>query len=234
MSEKIIAENAAWTFSGNVAKQFSAHIRRSVPMYDQGHELVCQLSDYFVRNDSICYELGVATGELLTKLVRHNQHKSQARWVGIDVEPDMIAEAQKTLSGHKNVTLEVADVLHYEFEKSDLMVSYYCLQFIPPKVRQQVLCNVFENLHWGGAFILFEKVRANDARFQDIMTTLYSDFKLKQGYQAEEILAKTRSLKGILEPFSTQGNLDLLQRAGFVDVITVMKYACFEGFLAIK
>ena len=45
---------------------------------------------------------------------------------------------------------------------------------------------------------------------------------------------KTRSLKGILEPFSTQGNLDLLSRAGFVDVMTVQKYLCFEGFLAIK
>ncbi|MEK7298654.1 MAG: methyltransferase, partial [Candidatus Margulisiibacteriota bacterium] len=41
-------------------------------------------------------------------------------------------------------------------------------------------------------------------------------------------------LKGVLEPFSTQGNLDLLKRAGFVDVTSVMKYICFEGFLAIK
>jgi tRNA (cmo5U34)-methyltransferase len=38
----------------------------------------------------------------------------------------------------------------------------------------------------------------------------------------------------VLEPFSTQGNLDMLKRAGFVDVMTIMKYVCFEGFLAIK
>jgi len=49
-----------------------------------------------------------------------------------------------------------------------------------------------------------------------------------------EILHKQRSLKGVLEPFSTQGNLDLLKRAGFVDIMTVMKWVCFEGFLAIK
>jgi tRNA (cmo5U34)-methyltransferase len=41
-------------------------------------------------------------------------------------------------------------------------------------------------------------------------------------------------LKGVLEPFSTQGNTDLLRRAGFVDLMTVMKYVCFEGYLAIK
>ena len=50
----------------------------------------------------------------------------------------------------------------------------------------------------------------------------------------DEIIAKAKSLKGVLEPFSTQGNLDLLKRAGFVDIITIFKYLCFEGFLAIK
>ena len=81
---------------------------------------------------------------------------------------------------------------------------------------------------------MFEKVRANDARFQDMMTALYNDYKLEQGYSPEEIITKSRSLKGILEPFSTQGNIDLLKRAGFIDILTVFKHICFEGFLAIK
>ena len=66
------------------------------------------------------------------------------------------------------------------------------------------------------------------------MTGLYTDYKLAQGYTAEEVVSKTRSLKGMLEPFSTQGNIDLMKRAGFVDIIGVLKYVCFEGFLAIK
>ena len=81
---------------------------------------------------------------------------------------------------------------------------------------------------------MYEKVRANDARFQDIMTGLYTDYKLDRGYTPEEIVAKSRSLKGVLEPFSTEGNLEMLRRAGFVDIITVQKYMNFEGFLAIK
>ena len=81
---------------------------------------------------------------------------------------------------------------------------------------------------------MFEKIRGPDARFQDLMSALYTDFKISQGYNAEEILAKARSLKGVLEPFSTQGNLDLLQRAGFVDCNSMFKYNCFEGFLCIK
>ncbi len=81
---------------------------------------------------------------------------------------------------------------------------------------------------------MFEKVRACDARFQDIMQNLYTDYKIEQGYSSEEIIAKTKSLKGVLEPFSTQGNLDLLKRAGFVDIMIVFKHICFEGIIAIK
>ena len=66
------------------------------------------------------------------------------------------------------------------------------------------------------------------------MTSLYNDYKLTQGYSPEEIFAKSVSLKGVLEPFSTQGNIDMMKRAGFVDITSIMKYVSFEGFLAIK
>ena len=82
--------------------------------------------------------------------------------------------------------------------------------------------------------VLFEKVRGPDARFQDMMVSLYNDFKLRNGFSPDEILNKSRSLTGVLDPFSTDGNLGLLRRAGFVDIMSVMKYVCFEGFLAIK
>jgi tRNA (cmo5U34)-methyltransferase len=81
---------------------------------------------------------------------------------------------------------------------------------------------------------MFEKVRGPDARFQDYAMQIYTEHKAERGYAADEILGKSRSLKGVLEPFSTNGNLELLQRAGFKDIMTVMKWVCFEGFLAIK
>ncbi len=81
---------------------------------------------------------------------------------------------------------------------------------------------------------MYEKVRAPDARFQDMMATLYTEYKLKEGYSCEQIISKTLSLKGVLEPFSTQGNLDMLKRAGFSDVQIISKNMCFEGYLAIK
>lgn len=82
--------------------------------------------------------------------------------------------------------------------------------------------------------MIFEKVRAHDARFQDISSSLYQDYKLAKGYTPDQIVSKSRSLKGVLEPFSSPANVEMLKRAGFSDVLSVQKWVCFEGFLAIK
>lgn len=233
VGDSIAAPNASWSFGADVPETFVDHVRRSVPLYEVGHDLICEVSDFFVKDDSVCYEIGVSTGELLGKLARHSARK-RARWIGIDVEESMIDKATKHLAGVPNAEVHVGDAVSWDFQRTDLVVSYYCLQFVPPKARQIVIDTIYERLNWGGGFLLFEKVRACDARFQDMMMQLYQEFKLRQQFSPSEIVAKARSLKGVLEPFSTQGNLDLLKRAGFVDVISIMKYVCFEGFLAIK
>ena len=133
-----------------------------------------------------------------------------------------------------NIEYLLADACEVDYEASDFIVAYYIIQFIPPKRRQDLIDLIYKSLNWGGAFLLFEKVRAPDARFQDMMSALYVDHKLENGYSPEEIIVKASSLKGVLEPFSTRGNLDMLHRAGFVDVMTIYKHVCFEGFLAIK
>lgn len=232
--ENIPVREAAWTFGGQTPASFSEHVRKSVPYYDAGHDLVCKLSDYFVKDRSVCYDLGTSTGALAGKLARRHAQRSGTQWIGIDIEPAMVAQARLENEGTNGLAFVVDDINLYPYETSDLITAYYTIQFVPPAIRQDLFNRVFEVLNWGGAFILFEKVRACDARFQDIIQTLYTDYKLDRGYTPTEIVNKARSLKGVLEPFSTQGNLDLLQRAGFVDVITVFKYLCFEGFLAIK
>jgi tRNA (cmo5U34)-methyltransferase len=239
LGDGIKAGSANWSFSDQTAKNFDQHIEKSVPFYSQGHQIICDLSDFFITNDSICYELGCATGELSIQLTEHNNHK-QAAFIGIDVEKDMIdiANEKKQLkinqSDKSSCDFICDDILQIEYQSADMIIAYYTVQFIRPSQRQELINTIYQSLNWGGALLLFEKVRANDARFQDITTNLYNDYKIAQGYSAEEIFHKTRSLKGVLEPFSTQGNLDLLKRAGFVDIISVFKYICFEGFLAIK
>ena len=67
-----------------------------------------------------------------------------------------------------------------------------------------------------------------------MLNQFYHEFKLDNGFSYEEVLNKTISLKGVLEPFSSYGNLGLLKRAGFKDIMTIMRWGCFEGIIAIK
>jgi tRNA (cmo5U34)-methyltransferase len=234
VGHEIESKRAGWSFDGNVADTFVEHVRQSVPLYDAGHDLIKSISDYFVRDDSVCYEIGTSTGELIRKLATHHSHKPDVRWIGIDPVEAMIDKASVHCADVPNIELVCDDAVTYDFGKADLFVSYYCVQFVQPRHRQELINKIYERLHWGGAFLLFEKVRGPDARFQDMSVALYNDFKAKNGFTADEILNKTASLKGVLEPFSTEGNLGLLRRAGFTDIMTVMKWVSFEGFLAIK
>lgn len=236
VGDGISATNAGWTFSGAVADTFDDHVSKSVPLYHQGHDLICAVSDFFVKPDSIVYEIGSSTGSLSLKLAERNKAKAGASFIGVDIESDMVERAKKkaAAAGLENTVFTAEDVVMMEFQPADLVVAYYTVQFIRPSVRQLLIDKIYKALHWGGAFILFEKVRAPDARFQDITTLLYNDYKMDQGYSSDEIISKSRSLKGVLEPFSTQGNIDLLRRAGFSDIMSIQKYICFEGMLAIK
>lgn len=236
VGDGLVIENSNWKFRGDVVDKFDVHVAKSVPFYNEGHDLIAKLSDYFVKDDSVCYDLGSSTGSLTATLATRNQHREGARFIGLDSEEDMVSRAREKIKTTElnNIEFVVDDIVGAELEPCDLVTSYYTIQFVRTSVRQGLIQKIYDSLHWGGAFIYFEKVRANDARFQDIMSGLYVDYKLDQGYSADEVIGKQRSLKGVLEPFSTQGNIDLLKRAGFVDVISVFKYACFEGFLAIK
>ena len=229
----IEAENARWSFAGDTGEKFDQHVKKSVPFYEQGHQLSLGLSDFFLSQGSVCYDLGCSTGTLLTNLALHHKNKGIS-FKGVDCEQDMLKIAKVNCHTHTEVTFESHRLENLSLEPSDLVIAYYTMQFVSPRHRQDVFNKIYQSLNWGGGFILFEKVRAPDARFQDIITTLYGDYKLDQGYTGDEIVSKTRSLKGVLEPFSHLGNMGLLKRAGFKDVTTIFKYLCFEGFLGVK
>ena len=236
VGDDIKNEDGVWRFNGKSVQKFDAHVSKSVPLYEQGHDLVCRMSNHFVQDNSTIYEIGTSTGELLTTLAQYHSKRSNIRFIGIDCEQEMINKAieKRDNLSLKNVEFYCDDALQYDFKPCDIIVSYYTIQFIRPSERQRMIDRIYERLNWGGAFFMYEKVRAPDARFQDLLTTVYTDFKLEQGYSPEQIIGKSQSLRGVLEPFSTQGNVDLLKRAGFIDYMTIQKMFCFEGFLAIK
>ena len=121
-----------------------------------------------------------------------------------------------------------------KLKKNDLTISLYTMQFVQSKYRELIYDRIFKSLNWGGAFVLFEKIRGKDVRFQDIMNFLYFDFKRNNGLSKEEISNKKLSLRSVLDPYTLKANLDFLKRAGFKDVMPICQYLSFIGLLVIK
>ncbi len=234
VDKKILKKNSNWNFKGNVYKHFDKHIKKSIPLYLETHDLYLKLSDFFLQDNAKIIDLGSSTGTYLNQLyLRHHTNQKKIKFIGIDNTKEMVTFCKKQYK-NKKISFRNDDIFKLDLSGSCIISSFYTIQFISPKKRQMIINKIYKSLNWGGAFFFIEKVRGSDARFQDILTQTYSEFKLSQGFNPNEIMAKSRSLKGVLEPFSTQGNIQLLKRSGFKDIMTVFKYGCFEGFLAIK
>ena len=230
VDKKIKTQRSNWKFDKSVVKNFDKHINQSVPFYKISHDLTLKLTDFFLKKKSVCYDLGCSTGILLKEIDKRHNSKN-INFFGFDQSKAMLKIARK---GKHKISFINQDLEKIKFKKSDLVISLYTIQFLQPKYRQELFKKIYSSLNWGGAFIYFEKIRGNDARFQDILNFLYFDFKQEQGLSPINILNKEISLRSVLEPYTIDANLGFLKRAGFKDIMPIAQYLCFKGFLAIK
>ena len=221
-----------WKFNDDeVVNAFQEHIQVSIPSYDQAHNVITKVSDCFITDGDKCIEIGCSLGELITKLAKRHSEK-KVDFFAFDSSSHMINKAISNNTDNR-IIFEVINALEYKYD-ANFVVSAFTIQFIQPKVRQNLINKIYSEMEWGGGFCLFEKVRGSDARFQDILTSIHWEWKMENGLSDEEIISKWRSLKRVMEPFSERGNLDMLKRAGFQDIETIWKWGPFQGFLAIK
>jgi len=233
LGNNIISRSRHWSFSGKIVKKFDEHILQSIPFYLEVQELYLFLSDFFIQNNSEIIDIGCSTGTFLEKLAfKNKKNPKKIVFEGYDCSNEMISFCKK--KKNFNIKFFKKDINKVDFNNSCLVMSFYTIQFIEPKFRQKLIDNIYSGLNWGGAFFFVEKTRGSDARFQDILNQIYIDYKLTRNFKPDEIINKSRSLKGVMEPFSNQGNIDMLKRAGFKDIETVFQYGPFKGFLCIK
>lgn len=232
IDKKIKLKTNKWTFKNSrVVKNFDSHILNSIPLYKESHLLTSSLSNFFLKDNSIFFDIGCSTGTLINSVSKINSGK-KIKYFGIDNSKEMINHAKKKKI--KNCKFFYGDIVKKKIPKCDMIVSSYTMQFIQPKNRQLLFNKIFKSLNWGGAFVMFEKIRGKDARFQDIMNFLYFDFKSDNYFAPVDILNKEKSLRGVLEPYTIKSNIEFLKRAGFKDTTTILQYINFVGFLAIK
>lgn len=233
MKKKIKLENSGWNFSGNVPQNFDKHISKSIPLYKESHYIGLLISDFFIPENGFVCDLGCSTGTFISSLAeRHSNKKFKIN--GYDEIKGMTQIAKKNCKKHSRIKIIKENILNIKLKNLNYITSFFTIQFIHPSKRQKLFNNIYNGLEWGGGFLFFEKVRAQDARFQDMANQIYTEIKINNGFSDSEIINKTRSLKGVMEPFSSTANVQLAKRSGFKDIMSVFKYINFEGFLAIK
>ncbi|OLT16989.1 hypothetical protein BJF78_13480 [Pseudonocardia sp. CNS-139] len=230
----MVTEDGTWSFHRGVAPTFVDHVRRSVPLYDAGHELVAEISSCFVRPGGVAYELGSSTGQLLRQVATASPRNRSATWIGVEHVSEMVDQARAHCAGVENIVLVQSDISAMDYRSCDFVTAYLTLDFLDPEPRIRTLRRVAQALRPGGAMFVYEKVLAPDSRTQNLISMLHHRFKRQHGLTAEEILNKADSLAGVMQPLTAGEYRDLLLECGFSSVVPVLRYLCFEGFLALR
>ena len=223
-----------WKFSKQVADVFDSHVRKSVPIYDDMQNMVLDMSEWFVKDNSTIFDLGSSTGKTLNLLSNRHKNKNNIQYIGLDNSVSMVEKAIENRVNN-NIEFKHQDITNMkDFKKSSLVLSLYTLQFMTLNDRYKVLKKVYDDLEHGGGLIIAEKVHGESSFFEDIWIELYWDMKKQNGLSDDAILNKARSLRGVLRPLSFSENINILKEVGFKDIDIFMKWYNFAGFIAVK
>ena len=230
-----LASIQAFAFDGQVADVFENMINRSVPGYALLLDLIGQLTEKYAQPDSNCYDLGCSLGASTLKIRQHLP--ASCHVIGVDTSPAMVERCRTNMArDHSQASVEIRQeaMQHTSITNASVVVLNFTLQFIPDEQRADLLAKLARNMLPGGALILSEKIRFEDAGTQAHMTELHHDFKRYHGYSDLEIAQKRAALEHVLIPNTEQQHLQRLTDAGLQAAQVYLRCFNFASFLAIK
>lgn len=220
-------------FDEAVASVFDDMLSRSVPFYDNVRALIISLIIAEQKEGMKVLDLGSSTAKFLLDL--HAKASLPLSLKGLDSSQAMIDRAeQKCQAFGADITLELADMLTYVYDKEDVIVANYTLQFIRPIQRLELVKKLYEGLNKDGMFIFSEKVVFEDKVLDKEMIDIYYAYKKEQGYSEYEIAQKREALENVLIPFTIKENIQMCRDAGFTKIETVFQWANFVTFVVKK
>ncbi|MDD4884728.1 carboxy-S-adenosyl-L-methionine synthase CmoA, partial [Sulfuricurvum sp.] len=208
---------------------------RSVPYYKESQSLTRRFAINALENGGIVYDLGCSTASLLLEIERMVAKTENVRLIGIDNSAAMIEHARKKTEAYgSSIELFEGDILTFGYEKAQVFISNYTLQFIRPMVRDGLVHTIGENLNEGGVFIFSEKVVSEDPKLNKELIDCYYDFKKVQGYSEYEIVQKREALENVLIPYTMNENMQMVKNNGFKSCEVLFRWANFATFIAIR
>lgn len=197
-----------------VADVFDRHVALSVPEYDHVQRLVGKLSRFFLHDGAEVIDYGCATGRTIEDISRENAGR-RVRYIGVDESAPMCAKASERLQ-----TLGIEfDVLNSSLmrvqptSKTSFIVAIYALQFMTIADRADAL-RMMAQARKGAGLIVVEKTTPDEPGFAVPFSDIHHDEKLAT-YSPEEVIGKTRSLRGVLRPMTMSDTESMLRDASW-------------------
>lgn len=228
-----------FVFNEDVARVFPDMIKRSVPGYPTIVENIGVLAGHFAQPDSHLYDLGCSLGAV-TQALRRHVNVERAQVVAVDNSAAMVERCREYLQAQDAmfqellpVTVVEGDILQLDYQPCSLVAMNFTLQFIAPEQRPTLLARIRRALLPGGALILSEKLRFENADDQALLTELHMDFKRANGYSELEIAQKRSAIENVMKPDSLQQHRERLLDAGFSRVVPWFQCLNFASLIAL-
>lgn len=232
--DKPRSEIEKFAFDEQVAAVFDDMVSRSIPLYWEVQKVSAGVARKFYQPNSLIYDLGCSTGNTILAIIEALGPQGMGSIIGVDSSESLLTVCREKLSSSPEVILLTADLENYLPHRASLIVLNYTLQFIEVQKRPQIIKTLYDSLLPGGAMFVTEKITHENPFVEEILTSLYYDFKREHGYSELEIAQKRDALENVLVPLSLDQNRDMLYRSGFETVEVLLKSYCFASFLGIK
>ena len=235
MKKKIYLKiSNTWEFNNKVSKVFDQHVRESIPFYNQFHKQIAKISEFYLKDNSIIYDLGCSTGNYIKEVCKLK--KKNLNIYGVDESKTMLKLANFKIKNIKKNKIKFInnDLLKLKMLKSDLIVCSLMLPFFSRSKQVRLIKKIYNNLNVGGAAIFLNKSICSYSHFENIFNQLYYDFKLSMGIRPEDVLKKAKSLRSVHTLNTTQEDSLMLKKIGFKKIDIFFKYLNFTGFLVEK
>jgi tRNA (cmo5U34)-methyltransferase len=231
-----------------MSDNFDDHINKSIRNYDQLRDDIVSLSKYFVTSNSNVVDYGCSQGTMIKRIRDTNKkHAKKSVYYGVDINDDF----RKHWKNEEDLKYQIADIRPWmgDIEDTDpddefadwvsytdcsLIISMFTMQFINESDRLRVLDEIYNiQLNKGGALILCEKVFSPDAKFQNMMDSLYLDYK-RQFFSEKELVDKEQELRHLAKLQTEETIMQNLKSIGFSDIQMFWRNFNFIGLVAIK
>ena len=218
---------------------FDEHIDKSIRGYQDLLSDIVSLSRYFVEKETNVYDIGCSTGKLTEAMLKKNQDIEDVHYYGIEVADGFVGDMKsREIKLNSDYSWNKIKFLHEDVRDSmisnaSLITSVFTLQFMSMRDRLPMIKKVYNGLNEGGAFIFAEKTIFENAKFQEMITFNFYDYKRKF-FDTKDIMDKEQTLRNIMKPNTWKQIEKYIYDAGFKDVQPFWRNHMFVGAIAVK